>query len=77
VKVKFDIKWVSTVLFIFAGTSVATKMPWTPWAFPCFAVAHSILLYDFFKTHKNKALMFQNLYFLVVNIIATYIWFGK
>jgi hypothetical protein len=77
VKVKFDIKWIATFLFIFGGTTVATKMPWIFWAFPCFVVAHAILLYDFYFTHKNKALMFQNAYFLVVNIVATFLWFGQ
>lgn len=72
---KFDIKWIATALFVFGGTTVATKMPWIEYAFPCFVIAHAILLYDFYTTHKNKALMFQNLYFLVVNMIATYLWF--
>jgi hypothetical protein len=72
---EFDIKWFATALFIFGGTTVALRMPWIQWAFPCFVIAHMVLLYDFHQTHKNTALMFQNLYFLVVNIIATYIWF--
>lgn len=75
VRDKFDIKWIATALFIFGGTSVATKMPWIKYAFPCFVIAHAILLYDFHKSHKNRPLMIQNMYFFVVNIIATYLWF--
>jgi len=73
----FDIKWFATMFFIFGGTTVAFKLPWIKYAFPCFVMAHCILLYDFHRTHKNKPLMFQNLYFLVINLIATYIWFTK
>jgi hypothetical protein len=72
---KFDIKWIATALFIFGGTTVALKMPWIQYAFPSFVVAHGILLYDFFKTHKNRPLIVQNIYFFIVNIIATFIWF--
>ena len=74
-KVRFDIKWIATAFFIFGGTSCALKTPWMKYAFPCFVIAHMILLYDFHRTHKNKALMFQNYYFLLINITATYIWF--
>jgi hypothetical protein len=73
----FDIKWVSTILFILAGTSVALKMPWIQYCFPCFAAAHAIIYYDQLKTEKNKPLMIQNGYFLIVNIIATFIWFKE
>jgi hypothetical protein len=72
---KLDIKWVSTILFIFGGTICALKLPIIKYAFPCFVIAHTILLYDFLKTHKNKALIFQNAYFFVINCLATYIWF--
>ena len=73
---KFDIKWIATALFIFGGTTVALKMPWIKYAFPSFVLAHAILLYDFIKTHKNKPLIVQNIYFFIVNIIATIIWFS-
>lgn len=73
----FDIKWVSTILFILAGTSVALKMPWIQYCFPCFVLAHFIILYDQLKTEKNRPLIIQNAYFCVVNIIATLIWFKK
>lgn len=73
----FDIKWISTALFLFGGTSVALQVPWIKYAFPCFVIAHSIQLYDFYRTHKNKPLMLQNAYFFVINTIATIIWFTK
>lgn len=72
---KFDKKWIATALFIFGGTACALKLTFIRFAFPCFVIAHGILLHDFLKTHKNKALIFQNLYFFIVNSIATYIWF--
>ena len=74
---KFDIKWIATILFIFGGTSVAIDAPWIKYSFPCFVIAHLMLLYDFYMTHKNKPLMIQNMYFAIVNIIATFIWFSK
>lgn len=72
---KFDIKWIATALFIFGGTACALKLPFIRFAFPSFVIAHGILLFDFMRSHKNKALIFQNLYFFIVNSIATYIWF--
>ena len=71
---KFDIKWIATGLFVFAGTSVSLKAPWIGYTFPCFVAAHAILVYYFVKHHKSKPLIFQNVYFLLMNSIATYIW---
>lgn len=73
-KVNFDIKWIATCLFIFGGTSISLKAPWMAYGFPAFVIAHMILLYDFNRTHKNKPLMLQNAYFLVINTIATILW---
>jgi len=73
----FDIKWIATALFIFGGTVVSIKAPIIAYAFPCFVGAHIILLYDFIRTHRNKALIFQNAYFLIMNMIASYIWLVK
>ena len=70
----FDMKWISTALFIFAGTSVALKASWISIAFPCFVIGHAILVYYFIIHHKSKPLILQNVYFLIMNIIATYIW---
>ena len=72
---KFDLKWISMSLFIFGGTISALKLSFMKYAFPCFVVGHIIVLYDFISTHKNKPLIIQNIYFLIINSIATYIWF--
>ena len=74
---EMDIKWIASVLFIFAGTLVALKLSIMKYAFPLFCIAHLILIYDFSTTHKNKPLIIQNIYFFIVNIIATYIWMIK
>lgn len=74
---KFDIKWISTILFVLAGSSVALKLPWIEYCFPCFVIAHGIIYYDQLKTERNRPLMIQNGYFFIVNIIATFIWFKK
>ena len=74
---KFDIKWIATALFIFGGTVVAMKLPIMKYAFPGFVIAHSIFLYDFITTHKNKALIFQNFYFFCMNTVACYVWWFK
>jgi hypothetical protein len=73
----FDLKWISTILFIFGGTSVALQTPWIKYAFPGFVLAHAILTYYFAKLHFNKPLLVQNIYFFVVNIVATFVWFSK
>lgn len=73
----FDIKWLSTILFIFGGTAVALKAPFMRYAFPGFVVAHGILVYYFIKQHNSKPLIFQNSYFFLLNIIASYIWLFK
>lgn len=72
---KFDIKWIATALFIFGGTICALKLDFMKWAFPCFVIAHTIFLYDFFRTHRNRPMILQNAYFLVINTIATFVWF--
>ena len=74
---QMDIKWIASLLFIFAGTLVALKLSIMKYAFPLFCIAHLILIYDFSTTHKNKPLIIQNIYFFIVNIIATYIWMIK
>lgn len=71
----FDIKWISTTLFIFGGTSVALKLPWMKYAFPCFVIAHTLLIFNLYKYYRNPALIFQNIYFLIINLIATFVWF--
>jgi hypothetical protein len=71
----FDIKWIAFALFVFGGTVVSLKLSFMRFAFPCFVVGHAIFVYDFWKSHKNMPLLLQNAYFLVVNLIATYIWF--
>lgn len=72
-----DIKWIASILFIIAGTFVALKLHIMKYSFPMFCIAHLILIYDFTTTHKNKPLIIQNIYFFIVNIIATYIWMIK
>ena len=74
---QMDIKWIASTLFIIAGTFVALKLPIMKYAFPMFCIAHLILIYDFTTTHKNKPLIIQNIYFFIVNIIATYVWMIK
>jgi len=73
----FDIKWISTTLFIFCGTLVALKLPNMEWAFPGFAIAHVILAHHFYKVYPNKPLLIQNIYFFLLNTAASYIWLFK
>jgi hypothetical protein len=71
----FDIKWISFFFFVVGGTAVCFKLSWMHYVFPGFVIAHAVLIYDFYRTHKNKPLILQNIYFLVINIFATYNWF--
>lgn len=73
----FDIKWISTTLFIFCGTLVALKLPYMQYAFPGFIVAHAILAHHFCRIHPNKPLLIQNIYFFFLNTAASYIWLFK
>lgn len=66
-------KWLATFCFIIGGTSLALKMPWPLISFSCFVIAHGTLLYVFIKC-KDKPLIFHNLYFLTVNIVALFMW---
>jgi hypothetical protein len=70
----FDIKWISTVLFIIGGTIVALRLPIMKYGFPMFVAAHAILVYSFYTNHKNTPLLLQNIYFFFLNIAASYIW---
>lgn len=73
-KMTFDIKWLSTTLFIFSGTLVALKLPGMKYAFPGFVIAHGILFYEFYIVQHNTPLAIQNAYFFVINTIASFIW---
>lgn len=70
----FDIKWISTALFIISGTFISLRLPGMQYAFPVLAIAHSILVYEFYFKQFNKPLLIHNLYFAIVNAFATYIW---
>jgi hypothetical protein len=73
----FDIKWLSTTLFIFCGTLVALKLPYMQYAFPGFVIAHGVLAHHFYKVHPNKPLLIQNIYFFFLNTAASYVWLFK
>ena len=73
----FDIKWVSMTLFIIGGTLFAVKSPYMQWGIPCFVVGHAIHLYYFTTHHKSKPLIYQNLYFFLLNLYGIYNWFLK
>lgn len=73
----FDIKWISTILFIVCGTFVALKLPNMQYAFPGFVISHGVLIHHFYSIHPNKPLLFQNIYFFFLNTAASYIWLFK
>ena len=74
---QFDLKWISTTLFVTCGTIVALRLPFMKYAFPGFVIAHAVLIEYFWKIHPNRPLLLQNIYFFFINIIATYMWLIK
>ena len=67
------IKWSATFMFVCAGTLISLNIPESKYAFPLFATGHIIAIYVF-TILKDKPLIVQNIFFLMIDIIGIWQW---
>lgn len=68
------LKWLSTLLFLSAGTLVSLNIPMSKYAFWLFLMGHLTLTYMFSKAKDNPMLL-QNGFFIFIDLIGIYRWF--
>ena len=67
------VKWLATFMFVCAGTLISLNLPQSKYAFPLFATGHIIAIYVFLLL-KDKPLVVQNVFFLLIDMIGIYQW---
>lgn len=67
-------KWLSTFLFLSAGTLLSLNIEISRFGFPLFLTGHIILTYFFLKK-KDWPMLTQNGFFLLIDCIGIYRWF--
>lgn len=67
-------KWLSTILFLSAGTLVSLNIEASRFAFPLFLGGHVLLTYFFFKL-RDWSLITQNGFFIFIDLVGIYRWF--
>jgi len=67
------IKWMATTMFVCAGVLISLNLPESKYAFPMFAIGHTIILYVFIQA-KDKPMIVQNAFFLCIDILGIYKW---
>ena len=68
-----SLKWLGSFMFVCAGVLISLNIPESKWAFPIFASGHITVLYVFLKL-KDKPMIFQNTFFLCIDILGIYQW---
>ena len=66
-------KWFATFMFVCAGILISFNIPESKYAFPLFATGHLIVLCVFLRL-KDKPMIFQNAFFLCIDIFGIYKW---
>ena len=68
-----NLKWFATFMFVLAGVLISLNVEQSKWAFPLFASGHMIVLFVFLKL-KDKPMIFQNSFFLSIDLLGIYQW---
>ena len=68
-----NLKWFATFMFVLAGILISFNIPESKWAFPLFAIGHTMVLFVFLRL-KDKPMIFQNAFFLSIDIFGIYQW---
>jgi uncharacterized membrane protein YhhN len=66
------LKWIGTAVFFAAAILLALNIEISKLGFILFLIGHIIFAYVFIK---DKAMLIQNLGFLVLDLVAIYRWF--
>ena len=68
-----NLKWFATFMFVLAGVLISLNIEQSKWAFPLFALGHIIVLCVFLRL-KDKPMIFQNSFFLTIDLLGIYQW---
>lgn len=67
-------KWLATALFLSAGTLLSLNIEISRFGFLLFLTGHVLLTYYFVK-FKDYAMVTQNAFFIIIDMIGIYRWF--
>ena len=67
-------KWIATTLFIFSGLLLSLNLDISKFGFLTFFIGHIILMCYFLK-FKDWAMIVQNGFFIIIDLIGIYRWF--
>jgi hypothetical protein len=69
------LKWISTILLVGGGITIALNIPESKWGFVAFMSGHITLIWIFVKEHET-ALWVQAVGFLLIDFLSIYYWFN-
>ena len=67
-------KWLATALFLSAGTLLSLNIEISRFGFLLFFTGHILLTWYFLK-EKDWAMITQNAFFILIDILGIYRWF--
>ena len=67
-------KWLATALFLSAGTLLSLSGEISRFGFLLFLTGH-VLLTLYFLQHKDWAMITQNAFFILIDMLGIYRWF--
>jgi hypothetical protein len=68
------VKWLATALFLSAGTLLSLNIEISRFGFLLFLTGHVLLTYYFVK-FKDYAMVTQNAFFIIIDMLGIYRWF--
>lgn len=68
------LKWFGTFCFIAAATLLSSNIDISKYGFIIFLIGHITFIYVF-HTQKDKAMLFQNSFFILLDLLGIYRWF--
>lgn len=67
-------KWLATALFLSAGTLLSLNIEISRFGFLLFFTGHALLTWYFLR-EKDWAMITQNAFFILIDILGIYRWF--
>jgi hypothetical protein len=67
-------KWLATALFLSAGTLLSLNIEISRFGFLLFLSGHVLLTWFFFR-EKDWAMITQNAFFILIDLLGIYRWF--
>ena len=67
-------KWLATALFLSAGTLLSLNIEISRFGFLLFLSGHILLTWYFFRD-KDWAMITQNAFFILIDLLGIYRWF--